>query len=596
MNLKSLTEKEIKQFAGSTIYGRGRDYFKDGMVFELDFDDVAKVITAGVYGNYGDYEVEVSFTGGDFYAECDCPYDGYPCKHVVAVLLSFLHNREEYIQEKRVEKKKASGLKNQLKELPKDELVELVLTCAKKYSDFKRELLVRFEADKKTTLETILKQVQNAFPSVTSRSYSLRDAVKKLKVILKSVEDANAKMKIEVNWAVADRVLDELNEYGIDDEATENVAITAFETLVKCQHEDDSLAGKKHEIIDTLMDYYIRGNCGMTDMIFDTAHELCSDESDVRMIIDKLKSHTGGRSYYKTLLASLYESIDEDEAVLKTLEQDLEYGMGYWRLAQYWLKKDNFEKALEVVQEGIRKGEGRKDELYQFMTNYYTIENRQEEIYQLLLNKIENNEFGHWRKLPSDETYKHLDNFYRSQNDYDGQKKLLNLCQQQKHYDFELYKTAKKALNKTDWPVYREKIIAELRQAIAQEKDMQWWRPKSSDEKQLLAQIYAHEKDLEALFELIKESIDLLVKYEKKLIPLHPEFYLKKYQGRIDKLIDLRGRGNYQDAVKYTKTVKRIYEQELNRPKDFQIYLAQIKMANKQLRALHEELRVFESA
>jgi uncharacterized Zn finger protein len=63
MKLKDLTEQRIKQFAGSTIFGRGRAYYKDGMVEDLEYDPQNDNIQSKVTGSYDDYTVEISNFG-----------------------------------------------------------------------------------------------------------------------------------------------------------------------------------------------------------------------------------------------------------------------------------------------------------------------------------------------------------------------------------------------------------------------------------------------------------------------------------------------------------------------------------------------------
>ncbi|MGD9506120.1 MAG: SWIM zinc finger domain-containing protein, partial [Syntrophobacteraceae bacterium] len=89
MKLTGLTREWIREFAGATIYSRGSDYSRSGNVQDIAYDPDAGAIHAVVAGNYGDYDVAIEQADGTIEASCDCPYDGYPCKHIVAVLLSF---------------------------------------------------------------------------------------------------------------------------------------------------------------------------------------------------------------------------------------------------------------------------------------------------------------------------------------------------------------------------------------------------------------------------------------------------------------------------------------------------------------------------
>lgn len=416
MKLKNLTEEFIKQFAGKVIYNRGYDYYEGGMVYELEYDPQQDSIYAEVYGNYGDYEVEISTDNSEIYADCTCPYDGYPCKHIVAVLLTFIHNQKKYSSQASKRKKEQNVLENKVKELSRDELAEIVLSCAKKYPEFRRELMVRLEADPETTLNTILKQIDKAFPSIESRSYNPSDIVKGLKKILISVANAPETMRVKVYWKMLDRILNELNEYGMDDELLEDCAVKVMGLLIELFAEHEQLSEERTAILGKLMDCFIWDNCGIMDDIYETVIELCYEESDYRIVIKKLESQlkkTSEKSYYKDLLADLYGEINDTGSQLKTLESNLRYGMDYWQLAQYWIEKGDKDKTLQVVKEGLEKGEGRRTELYSFMQHYYKEHNDYDRIFQLLETKIKKNDLDFLGRLKHDSIYNCLWEHYR---------------------------------------------------------------------------------------------------------------------------------------------------------------------------------------
>ncbi|GBD96070.1 MAG TPA: hypothetical protein ENG83_15045 [Nitrospirae bacterium] len=594
MKLKALTKKSIEGFAGSVIYQRGYDYFKSGMVYDLEYNQDEDSIYAQVSGNSGNYEVEAAAEKDGINASCDCPYDGYPCKHVAAALLKFIHNSDEYISEVKKQKKEVSSLKDRLKELPKDELLKMIITCADKYPDFKRDLMVRFESDKEAVLKAIRKQVDNVFPSIESRSYSTSTAVRQFRVILKSVQDASDAMKAEVNWMVADRILNELNEYGMSDESLENFVFDAFDGVADSLTGNKSLKGLREEIIKELMDYYTWGNSGMTDAIYETVEELCSDKSDYQVVIDKLEPLSRGKghhtSYYKDLLADLYEMTGDEETKLKTLERDLEYGMDYWRLAEHWIDKGDSSKALEIVKDGIKKGEGRKDELYAYLLQHYEKQNDYGQILHLLKMKIEENGQAYFRGLNNDKIYQSLKKHYKSRNDYEGQADLLEMRLNCKDADLDLYKEAGKTLKKEDRDVFEKKMLDQLRNAKGGKRSYRGWAGNYGDEG-LLAEIYNYKKDMKNLYDTVKNNFELLVKYEKQLAPLYPDSYLKTYRRKIKELVEYRGRENYITAAAYAKSVKKIYRTILKQPEEWDTYISMLRGANKTLRALQEELR-----
>ena len=500
MNLKNLTKIDVEQFAPATIYERGVGYYYGGRVLSLEFDPESETITAEVEGNYGDYTLEI--TADEDYgldADCDCPYDGYPCKHMVAVLLAFVNERGQYLQEAQKSEKQVLSLAGRVKQLSKDELVEMVMSCARKYPDFKRELIVRFESEKPATFNAIKKQIQQAFPSINSRSYSISGIGKTLNAIIKSVESAPDSLKLDVYWAVADRTLEELNEYGIDEESLDEVAIESLEKLPPLLQEKPELKDKKQKILSELMRYYVWGNCGITDFIYDTAENICTERSDYEILIDTLKKKVESDSfsgYYNTLLANLYARLGDEDAQLRTLESQLEYGRDYWRLAEYWLEKEVPEKALEIVKEGIEKGDGRKNELYLYLQEHYEGEGDYESLAELLRAKIQRNELD-YRHLASDELYRCLKRHSEETGDYAGQATLLELRLENGELDFEFYQEAEWAIKDEDWQEFEDRFIAKAR---AQKND------------KLLAEIYEYKGDEESLWKIVKDDEGLLRK------------------------------------------------------------------------------------
>lgn len=583
MNLKDLSENYIKKFAGSTIYDRGYDYYKTGHVYNFEYFFEQEKVVANVLGNYGDYEVEIISKNNNIDACCDCPYDGYPCKHIVAVLLEFINNKTEYIEVSNKETKSNISVENKLLSLSKEELVKIILESIKKYPDFKRELQVILNSDDTETINSIIKQINKAFPNISSKHYSLDDTRKKLSVILKSIENASEKMKIEIYWAVADRVIEELNEYGMDEESIEDIAIDCLEKLPFLLEDKKELQPKKQLILDSLIKHYIKGNCGIIDTIYDIAKEMCSERSDYLILINNLKNkrdEKNFKSYYTEFLANLYSKIGDETSEIEVLESDLKYGGDYWRLAEFWLRKNNQEKVLSIVLEGIKKGKGRKDELYLYLQDYYKQQNDYNKIFELLNTKIAENDYSS-RDFQSDPCYNLLYDYYKKQNNYEGIKKLLEL--RLIVPDFELYKDAKAILTDNDFSSFEYQIIKKLETKRNVGCDF--------SKKKTLAQIYSFKKDMENLYNVIKNDATLMEEYENQLVKLYPEVYLRQYCSNVNHLIGLQGRTNYQRAVDYLKSIKKIYINFLKKQATWEDYINNLKKSNKQLRALQEELK-----
>ena len=269
MKLEDLSEAQIKEFADSNaIFIRGYEYFKDEMVKSVEYLDESK-IHAEVSGNYGDYTIEILVNNEIVEAICDCPYDGYPCKHIIAVLLEFTNHKARYIFENK-NKQKSLLLEDRLFNLSKPELVKIILSSSRKYPDFKRELLLLLDAENENTFEEIKHQVNIIF----EKDFSQIDIRKHLKSILKSVENTSVRVKAQVYWVVTDKLISELNRKKINDDIFEQFIINNLNSLVKFLKNASVLRPLKSQIIEKLNKYIRSENCGLVYEINEVVNEL----------------------------------------------------------------------------------------------------------------------------------------------------------------------------------------------------------------------------------------------------------------------------------------------------------------------------------
>lgn len=442
MKFKEMTVSFVKQWAGDAIFGRGERCYECDMVEDLKYDADEESLLAEVSGENGDYDIEIFIRNNKIEADCSCLYDGYPCKHMVAVLLTFINKENKYTQQASSNKKEIVDLENKIANLSKKELVKMACETFSKYPDFKRELTVRFSENKKETIDMLIKQINRAFPSITSHHYSSDNIAREIRHIISSIENESDQMKIKILWVVVERILDELNAYGMNDEPMEDVVIDSMERLVSIFRKNRSLTEDRKNIIKTLMDYYIHNNCGMEYFIYDKARELCLETSDYKIIIDTLEKELlvkDSKSYYQSLLSNLYDAVGDTQSKQRVLECHLVYGMDYWRLAQFWIEQENPVKALDVAKKGIEVGKGRKTELYEFLQKHYEKEKNFFQILEMLKIKISKKDLDSRCNYNHDCTYQFLWKHYTSQNDYSACKGLLELRLEDNAIDLDFY-------------------------------------------------------------------------------------------------------------------------------------------------------------
>ena len=69
----------------------------------------------------------------------------------------------------------------------------------------------------------------------------------------------------------------------------------------------------------------------------------------------------------------------------------------------------------------------------------------------------------------------------------------------------------------------------------------------------------------------------------------YPDEAIRLYKSVVQRLIDGRGRENYQQATGYLARIRRLYQKQGREP-EWQAYMATLRNSNKSLRALKEEL------
>ncbi len=101
MALPKITESMIRAGAGPESFHRGEEYYRDGAISNTAVQGaMLSGECAGTYAPYYRVQVELD-EAGIAEASCTCPYEfgGY-CKHIVALLLAYLHHPKSFAARK----------------------------------------------------------------------------------------------------------------------------------------------------------------------------------------------------------------------------------------------------------------------------------------------------------------------------------------------------------------------------------------------------------------------------------------------------------------------------------------------------------------
>lgn len=120
-----ITKAIIRDLATAQSFERGVDYYHSGMVYDLQ--KRGHLLTAEVEGSsYEPYQVTIELTEDDdiLSTDCTCPYDWEgDCKHIVAVLLTYIRRPQEISQRRPVDELLANLGEAELRELLTDLLI-----------------------------------------------------------------------------------------------------------------------------------------------------------------------------------------------------------------------------------------------------------------------------------------------------------------------------------------------------------------------------------------------------------------------------------------------------------------------------------------
>ena len=120
MQTKSvIVEDDILKEVTEKSFARGMNYYDSGMV-ESAIQRGTRLFFEVLGSEWEPYRVGVALQENGFTASCTCPYDweGY-CKHVVASLLTFIHDRDSITV--------GAPIEDLLSKLNSDELKTLVI-------------------------------------------------------------------------------------------------------------------------------------------------------------------------------------------------------------------------------------------------------------------------------------------------------------------------------------------------------------------------------------------------------------------------------------------------------------------------------------
>ena len=251
--IPTITENAIRDLVGEESFQRGQRYFRNNQIF--DTQRAGMSLKAKCEGSRSiPYRVETIFNANEIETtDCSCPIGGY-CKHVVALLLTWLARPETFPEQQDIE-----GI---LQDCDKDELITLIKQMLRQNPDLEYLVLTTSKAGAPTDpqfyrnqVETIFRNAGGEWGTIPEISDALLALQETGEIFARRQDYASA---IAVSIAISEGVADHFEDYREQDEQgeLESVVLGCVAGLKQCLEalsEDHSL---REQILHTLFTIY----------------------------------------------------------------------------------------------------------------------------------------------------------------------------------------------------------------------------------------------------------------------------------------------------------------------------------------------------
>lgn len=364
--MSPLTLEQIHARATAQSFARGESYYHSGAIF----DTVRRggELEGRCEGSeYTPYHIRVTLDeeGNIDSASCTCPYDwGGDCKHIVALLLTYLYEPESF--------ETRAPVQDTLLERSKEQLVTLIRQMITRYPDLQslidRPLPGQQPSHRPVDTEPFRRELRRAVR--TFGEWGDRTA----EHTVYSVADAARRFEEAGDWqgacAIYQAIIEESlldDHYPVDDEGEFVMALNnVLERLADCLERDEIAQNdtQRRAILDRLLDAYIwdtnMGGYGLSDEVMpDTLLEYIKQE-DLPAIRERIRAaqQRKAQSRYGEWGVEAYESFlmqldaldnTDPEATIRRLREQGLYRLLFGKL----LSMGRIEEAVAVITEHL---------------------------------------------------------------------------------------------------------------------------------------------------------------------------------------------------------------------------------------------------
>jgi hypothetical protein len=546
-NITMLTIHNFDSHLESVILQRGKQYYSNGYVVSLE-ETGDNTWAAEVEGSET-YTVEITLIKNNEISgyNCDCPYDGGTCKHIVAVFFAL---REEL---KKQENKTTGTTKgdvfgNLLQSISTKEFQDFIRSYAAKNKNFKTEFELFF-ADKDNRIDVEKKYsglVQKLIRKYSDGGYIHYRASfglsNEIDTIVGKGEDYIAKNNFRNGFAVAKAVLRPVMEAitNCDDSngnvgSSINYAIQLLDTIATSDIAAVDIKEQLYDFIQTELNdkiYFDYGDFGydLFSVLQSLAIQLNKSDNFLAFITTQTAKLTGqydeyGKEYFqKTKIEFLQQTgkVAEAEELVQQNMDIVEVRLGEVNKA---IDRKDFAPAKKLIEGGVKIAESKG--------HPGTVAEWRRELLRIAVLEKDIPTIRHYSKQFAFERWS-------SPEYYDQWKATFTFA---------------------EWQVEIEKHIEETIDKVTKEWNKgknKFWSPAYPPLLASLAPIYIQEKYWDRLLPLVQQAsnLDTTLLYHSHLIKNYPDELLAIYLPALEKYgLKSSNRSEYADLVNKMKKI-----------------------------------------
>lgn len=581
-DIPHIKESAVRRWTDEVYFQRGQNYFEQGAIYDQHRQGMRlKSKCSGTQAPF--YRQEVLFDSkGIKSAECSCPVGyGGRCKHVVALLLTWVHEPDSF--------KEVEAVDPLLEKRSKADLITLIKQMLEQDPDLESLLELPFsvEDSKSLDIKVIRPQAQQAFQGsgYYDEWVDTDDIKRNLNPLLKLAEGYLSRGEAENSASIYETIIEAImdnEELATSDEEGEllGVMYDCAEELGKCL-EKIKESKKRIQILQVLFSAYEWdtlkiGGVGAADCVPEilvsktTPEERIEIATWTRKIMPKGKEWSDG--YHREVLGKFLLELEadtlDDEAYLKICRETGRLNDLIERLLQL--------KRVQEAEEAARVAEDY--DLLQAL-DIFTKHKQAELAEKLVTERLEKRKHDRF----DDRLIEWFSKRLKERGNLEGSLKLEEQLFWQ-YPNIERYKKLRKlAKGLNRWDDLRNQIIIE----VEKKKDFDF-----------LIDLYLVDKEVGNALATLERlqpgwgNHSLYIEVAQAAKKQYPQEAIRLFKQEATHIMDRRARGSYSQAAQYLREVRDIYTR-LNEMPSWNQLITDIRERYRKLPALQAELDRF---